>query len=269
MTETTAQPGINAFIRKASEITAGLGKICTIAGDAGIGKTTIAFACFPKPLFIPIERGLLSVPQAESVQQPNTTGEVIYFLDEIAKAKATGDFGYETIVLDSISELETMAVREVQAAHGVTSLGDIKGFGTGYSQVADIHRSVREKCDELVKLGLHVVIISHTVSVDEKLPDQEPFSKYALQVGKGGSKQWLNQVDAVIHVKSATKIIEKGAQKHKVAQAIKNQRILDMVPKPSTMAKNRMGVSQDVIFTYTPDSGEFTNPLAPIFGFVV
>lgn len=261
---------INQFIRKASEITAGLGKIATLAGDAGNGKTTIAYHCFPNPIFIPIERGLLSVPDAPSFQEPTATSDIVYFLDGIKAAREAGTFPYETIILDSISELETMAIREVCKQHGVTAMSDIPGFGTGYAQVSDIHRTIREKCDELVKLGLHVVAISHTTNMEEKLPDEAPYSKYALQVGRGGAKQWLNQVDAVIHVKSATQLVEKkgsGTQKHKIAQSIKNQRILDMVPKPSTMAKNRFGVSQPVTFTLEPDTGEYNNPLAPIFRF--
>lgn len=239
----------------------------TIAGVAGVGKTTIAHRCFPKPIFIPIENGLLSVQDADAFQRPNNTGEILYFLEAARQARLAGTFAFETVILDSVSELETMAVREVCAQHGVAAIGDVKGFGTGYGQVGDIHRTIREKCEELLNAGLHVVAISHAVSVEEKLPDSEPYSTYALQIGKKGSAQWLNQVDCCIHVKASASIKEVGAAKHKISKAIKNQRILDMVSKPSTMAKNRFGVNQEITFTFTPDGGHFNNPLAPILGF--
>ena len=98
-------------------------------GDAGTGKTTIAFSCFPQPLFIPIERGLLSVPDADAIQQPQNTGEVKVFLQGIRDAAIAGTLPYKTIVLDSVSEFETMAVREVCAAHGVATLGTLRGSG--------------------------------------------------------------------------------------------------------------------------------------------
>ncbi|MEI2421810.1 AAA family ATPase, partial [Arthrospira platensis SPKY2] len=37
--------------------------ICTICGDSGMGKTSLA-ASFPKPIFIRAEDGLQAIPQA-------------------------------------------------------------------------------------------------------------------------------------------------------------------------------------------------------------
>ena len=258
---------INDYIHKASALTAGKGIICTVMGDAGVGKTTISNACFPKPLFMPVEQGLLSVPDADAIQRPQNCGEVLAFIQYIKEGLAVGHFDFKTLIIDSVSELETMATREVCAKHGVVSLGDIKGFGGGgYAEVGSIHRSVREECDDLINAGLNVVFIAHAVSKEEKFPDTEPYSRWIMQVGRAGSAQYLNQVDAVIHIKNAVNITKHGSSKAPVATTVKNQRILDMVSKPSTVSKNRFGINQDVIFHFNP-GGEFNNPLAPIFGF--
>ena len=69
----------------------------------------------------------------------------------------------------------------------------------------------------------------------------------------------------MIHIKNAVTKSKKGDTQ--VVTAIKHQRVLDMVSKPSSVAKNRFGITQDIIFHWAPEAENFTNPLAPIYKF--
>lgn len=89
-------------------------------GPPGSGKTYYA-GTFPKPLFVDLEGGLRSVFKLGAVgRYPKDPMQKITNLDQVRDAwyqikKATdkGTFPYETVVLDSLQELQILVVNEV------------------------------------------------------------------------------------------------------------------------------------------------------------
>jgi len=80
--------------------------IATITGDAGTGKTTLA-ATFPKPIFIRIEDGLQAVP---SEIRPDAF-PVVTKVDQLWEQLTSlikEEHNYETVVIDSVTQLETL-----------------------------------------------------------------------------------------------------------------------------------------------------------------
>ena len=269
MSEVTLQ----SLIRPAAVQTANRGKLTTIFGDAGIGKSTLAARCFPNPLFIPVENGLLSIEDVNALPVPDTSGNVKWYLeqirDQLKEGAETGTkvFTYDTVVLDSVSELDTMINRELCIADSVNNINEYqKGFGKGQAAMANAQREIKELCNEIVKYGVHVTAISHAEIKTIEPPDGESYSRWVLQLVKGSAAQWLNQVDAVIHIREA---LELAVQKDKrtVATARKNQRTLDMTAKPSSVSKNRFGIQKEITLSFDPETGSFTNPLDAIYKF--
>ena len=258
---------LQSFIRPASDFQVGKGTFVTFFGDAGVGKTTAAARCFPSPIFLPIEPGLRSVLDVDAFSPPTTSGQVIWYLNQIKESVSLGSFRHKTIVLDSVSELDTMISRELCKSDHVDNIYDYKkGFGKGQSAVGNVQTEVKEICKDIVSLGINVVAISHAKIELIDPPDGDSYTRWVLQMVRSSTFQWVNQVDAVIHVReSLSTMREKG--KPGKAKSVMNQRVFDMVAKPASVSKNRMGIQSEVLFTFDPEKGEFNNPLAPIFNF--
>ena len=261
--------GLKSLIKSAGDATAGKGTISVLYGEAGLGKTTIAAMCFPRPLFIPIEAdGIRSLPDEVAVlPAPPDSATVIQYLSDIYEEVQAGTFEYDTVVLDSVSHLDTMIVAEVLETHGVSSLGDVGGFGKGYSEATGIMEAVKGWCNAIVEYGIHIVGCAHVGYVNVDLPDKDPYSRFILQLGKGSTKCWLNQVSACIHVRESVTRNKDKKTGSITTTTVPNMRILDMVPKASNSSKNRFGVASEIMFEYNPEAGQFTNPLEPIYRF--
>ena len=90
-------PGITITTTKDVQNTIKVG----LYGNAGVGKTTLAAAC-PSPLIVSAESGLISLKQFDldvvEITKPAELAEVLKFLSE-------SDHKYETVIVDSLSEI--------------------------------------------------------------------------------------------------------------------------------------------------------------------
>lgn len=214
--------------------------IITILGDAGVGKTTLA-ASLESPIFIRCEDGLgsISVPSFPVVEK----------VDDLFKqlmALITEQHEYKTVVIDSVSRLDRIFEQHIidedpKKPNNInTAMG---GYGAGLSAVANLHGRVRKAASMLNAKGITVVFISHSDVETIDLPDEPPFNRYTLRMGKRAVPHYVDDVDIVMHIKLQT-VVNSDGKKARTS----GQRIITVKTSPSSPAKNRYGIEEDIMF---------------------
>jgi len=219
--------------------------IATITGDAGVGKTTLA-ATFPNPIFIRIEDGLQAIPEK---MRPDAF-PVISKLDELW-AQLTDlikePHNYQTVVIDSITQLETLFGEHVieQDIKNPKSLAQANGgYGAGYLAVSALHGRVRKAAKVLnEKRNMNVIFIAHSDVSTIELPDADPYSRYELRLHKKSMPHFTDNVDLVSYIKLETFTTGDGERKKAVSSG---NRIAVCYTAAAQISKNRFGIDEDL-----------------------
>lgn len=230
--------------------------ICTITGDAGIGKTRLA-ATFPKPIFIRAEDGMQSVPEAERPDAfPVIGGESDLWAQLTALIQEAHD--YQTCVIDSVTALErlfTQAVIDGDPKRPRSINQALGGYGAGLSAVGAMHQRVRKAAGMLQSKGMHVVFIAHADTVTIELPDQDPYTRYDLRLAKKSTAPYVDDVSLVGYLKLETHTMGDGERKKAISDGT---RLLVTYTTAANISKNRYGITEDLVVK------EGQNPLAAI-----
>jgi hypothetical protein len=245
----------------------------TIAGDAGMGKTTIA-ASFPRPVFIRAEDGLTSVESFDVTALPTLSkGDDIW---QQLKALLIEEHDFRTLVIDSVSALDKLFVedlieddfkarRDTEGSHAKrrTINTVYGGYGAGFNALAGKHERVRRACDMISgKRRMNVVFLSHAEIEQIDLPDQEPYMRYTLRMSKKSISTYIDGVDLVGFLRLQTMVRQnedKGALRPKAGKAKSTgSRHLICHAAPSNISKNRYGITEPLPVEYG------VNPLAHI-----
>lgn len=165
----------------------------TVYGPGGIGKSSLC-ALAPSPVFIDIEGGTNELDVAR------ICGLTTYSaVRECLRSTALDPF--QTVVLDSATKLEELAVAHVLATvphekgARVTNIEGY-GFGKGYSHIYDAMLLVLADLDALVRKGKHVILIAHDCTADVPNPSGDDFIRYEprLQAPKSGKSSVRSRV---------------------------------------------------------------------------
>ena len=216
--------------------------VCTIIGDAGLGKTSLA-ATFPKPIFIRAEDGLQSIPEAMRPDTFPRLSSVDDLWDQLT-ALIKEDHGYDTLVVDSVTALEVMFADHVletdpkkpkglQQAHG--------GYGAGRDMVASMHRRLRKAAEMLVARGLNVVFVAHADTVRIEPPDADPYTKYTMRLHEKSMQPYVDNVDLVGFLRLETFVTGDGDRKKAISDGTR-QLVCHAVA--SNVSKNRFGINE-------------------------
>lgn len=222
--------------------------ICTILGDAGLGKTSLA-ATFPKPIFMRAEDGLQSI----DISQRPDAFPVIQGVDDVWK-QLTGliseEHDYKTLVIDSVTALERLFAQHIidndpkKPASINVALG---GYGNGPMAVAAMHQRVRKAAGLLrEKRGMHVVFIAHAEVETLSPPDGEDYSRFSLRLSKRSVAPYTDDVDMVAFVKLQTFTKESDGEKRKAIST--GDRVIVAHATASNVSKNRYGLEEEISF---------------------
>lgn len=228
--------------------------VCTIVGDAGMGKTTLA-AAFPRPVVVRAEDGVQGVPEQIKPEALPVLGSVDDLWEQLT-ALCREDHGYKTVVIDSITQLEQMFVqhvvendpkkpRTINQANG--------GYGAGWQAVGSMHQRVRKAASALVDKGVHVVFLAHADTTTVEPPDGDPYTRYDLRLNKRSVAPYTDNVDVVGYLRLQTYTTGDGERKKAISDG---SRILVTYATPSNISKNRYQITDDL----TVEMG--VNPLA-------
>jgi len=222
---------------------AGRPAIITLLGDAGLGKTSTA-ATFPKSIFIRAEDGLQSVP-TDRMPDAFPIIETVDNLWDQLKSLIREEHDYKTVVIDSVTALERLFIQHIVDTDDKKpkSINQaLGGYGAGLGAVATLHQRVRKACGYLnEKKGMNIVFIAHADTETMDLPDQEPYTRYTMRLGKKSQAPYTDDSDVVGFLK--LKMFTKGDDGKK--KAISNgDRVIDCTASAANVSKNRYGIKE-------------------------
>tara|TARA_R110000772_G_scaffold158008_1_gene269240 strand:- start:736 stop:1560 length:825 start_codon:yes stop_codon:yes gene_type:complete len=230
--------------------------IGTICGDSGLGKTTTA-ASFPNPIVIRAEDGLQAIPEAIRPQAFPVLTSVDDLWEQIT-ALVKEEHDYKTVIIDSVTALERLFMNYVIESDPKKpkSINQaLGGYGAGLSAVATLHQRVRKACGILnERKGMHVIFIAHADTETLELPDQDPYTRYNLRLGKKSNAPYVDDSDFVGFLKLETFTQGDGERKKAVSTG---DRLLVTYATASNVSKNRYGITDDIPVLMG------VNPLAP------
>jgi hypothetical protein len=231
--------------------------IATICGDSGMGKTTLA-ATFPNPIVIRAEDGLQAIP---ADQRPDAF-PLLQKVDDLFEqllALVKEDHSYKTVIIDSVTALERLFIQRIIESDPKmpSSINQaLGGWGAGMAAVASLHQRVRKACGVLnERKGMHVVFIAHADTETIELPDQDPYTRYSLRLGKKSVAPYVDDSDVVGFLKLETFTQGDGERKKAISDGT---RLLVTYATASNVSKNRYGITDDLTVA------QGANPLADI-----
>jgi hypothetical protein len=235
--------------------------ICTICGDSGMGKTSLA-AAFPKPIFIRAEDGLQAIPAGQRpdafplLAAPRATDAVQALWDQLI-ALLHEDHDYQTLVIDSVTALERLFIASVMESDTkAKSINQaLGGYGAGVSAVASMHQRVRKAAGLLnERKGMHVVFVAHADVETMRLPDSDDYMRYSLRLPPKSLPPYVDDVDVVGFLRLET--FTKGEDGERKKAISTGDRQLIVHATAANVSKNRFGVTEAL------DCPQGVNPLA-------
>ena len=217
-----------------------------IYGTEGIGKSSLA-SQFPEPLFIDTEGSTDNMDVAR-LDKPTSW---IMLNNQIAFVKANPTV-CKTLVIDTIDWAESLCVENLCAMHGKKGIEDFN-YGNGYVYAKEEMGRFLNKLQDLIEIGINVVLTAHAQIRKFELPDEMgSYDKYELKLGKKTSSQTAPLVkewaDLLLFCNYKTYLVSQEKSTKKKAQG--NQRVMYTEHKPAWDAKNRHGLPSELPLDY-------------------
>lgn len=243
----------------------------TILSEPGHGKTTLA-CMFPKAVLLRVEDGVEAVPKRfrpglmKIIENTQQLEEQIRWLWSNREAH-----GFKTVILDSVTRLETMIEREIVAndPNRPASINQAcGGFGAGVKAVGAQHAKFRKLLGHLNQHGdMAVIIIAHSDIETIEPPDSDNYMRHSLRLGKKSHAPWVDDVDMVGFIQ-LQKYVKGAKAETKNSQAKAGKAMSDGTrefigyPTPANVSKNRFGLPDgDPIVLPNPRDEDAANPL--------
>ena len=222
--------------------------IFVLMGEHGAGKTTLG-ARFPKPVILSLEDGLASISGANAkVIDGEGMGyfEILKLIKELSTAK--GDFG--TLVVDSVTALMKNREAEIVKSENARSINQAYGgYGAGLAALAGDAELFAKYCKRLRDTkGVHVVLIAHTDIETITPPDSESYQRWALRGHQRVVSTFLMYADCVADVRQRRRLAKESGESDRKLVVGDGSREIICHASPSTVAKNRFGISAPLDF---------------------
>ncbi len=220
-------------------------------GQAGIGKSTWASKA-PKPIFIPTEDGVSSL-QVDQFPLCKSLTDVKKCIDWLGKEQHK----YQTVVLDSADWLESLICADVCAKAGCKVIGDFE-WGKGYQRASHGMLMVLDALDALrIDKSMHVIVLAHSKTERHEDPEHPAFDRFTLKLHKTAASLLVEWADEVffMRLKARTSTVQDGPKT--VTKAKPDGRSMVANGRPACIAKNRLGMPDEIPMTWDAYAGYF------------
>lgn len=215
-------------------------------GTPKIGKSTFGSQA-PNPIFFDLEDGLDGI---DSVKKRMYTFQEI--LDGI-EFLATKEHGYETLVIDTLSQVQTMIYEAVCAENKVTHIEAI-GYGKGYAFAVNKWQQLLEWLTALRNnKNMMIILIAHDEIKKFADPTSDSYDFYKPLLREQYCDMVLQWADAILFAQQKAQVKKEIAGIGKVnAKAQDGGRVLHTVEQPSFIAGHRtsLGLPDEIEFGY-------------------
>ncbi|MDY0211116.1 MAG: ATP-binding protein [Acholeplasma sp.] len=213
-----------------------------IYGPEGIGKSTFA-SQFPEPIFIDTEGGTSNL-DIRRIKCNKSWNELISIVKEI-KANPTI---CKTVVLDTADWAETLCTNAVCEKYRKNNIEDF-GFGKGYVYLLDEFSKLLVSLDELIEVGINVVITAHAKPRKFELPEEQgTFDRYEMKLTRQVAPLLKEWCDALFFVNYKIYVVT-TENNSKKAQG--GKRVLYTNHHPAYDAKNRFDLPDELELNFT------------------
>ena len=212
-----------------------------VYGLEGIGKSTFA-SMAPNPIFLPTEDGLGDIDCASfPVFKQYST-----FVEALGQIY-TEQHEYKTAVIDTLDWLEQIVWQHTCEKYGQKSIEDF-GYGKGYILALGCWSDVLAGLDVLRNdRNMGVILLAHSKIERFDSPETSSYDRYTPRLHKlaaGLVQQWCDEVLFGCY-KVFVKTLKEGSRERSLAVGA-SERILRTVERPSFMAKNRLGLPEEI-----------------------
>ena len=208
-----------------------------VYGPEGIGKSTFA-SKFPDPLFIDTEGGTSNL-DVRRIKCSKSWDELLLIVKEIIKNPTI----CKTLVLDTADWSETMCINAVTEKYRKNNIEDF-GYGKGYTYLLDEYTRLLSLFDELIEVGINVVITAHAKPRKFELPEEQgAFDRYEMKLTRQVApviKEWC---DALFFVNYKIYVV---TTENKTKKAQGGKRVLYTTHNPTYDAKNRFDLPEEL-----------------------
>ena len=208
-----------------------------VYGPEGIGKSTFA-SKFPDPLFIDTEGGTSNL-DVRRIKCSKSWDELLLIVKEIIKNPTI----CKTLVLDTADWSETMCINAVTEKYRKNNIEDF-GYGKGYTYLLDEYTRLLSLFDELIEVGINVVITAHAKPRKFELPEEQgAFDRYEMKLTRQVApviKEWC---DALFFVNYKIYVV---TTENNTKKAQGGKRVLYTTHNPTYDAKNRFDLPEEL-----------------------
>lgn len=215
-------------------------------GVHGIGKSTWA-SQWPDPVFVATEDGIADI-DVHSFPLCLDLDEAYQAVMELG----SGGHDFQTVVLDSADWLERLIWKKVCEMGGKETITDF-GYGTGYSKSAKAFMKVLGALSACRSVGMHVVVLAHSEIKRFENPEGDSFDRYFPKLHRDTSALLQEWADEVLFANYRVNVrkTDEGFNRERGIGVGAGERVLYCCEKPSHVAKNRLGLPDEMPFDFS------------------
>lgn len=236
--------GILIMIQISSGVIAKAQKV-VIYGPEGVGKSTFA-SQFPDPVFTDTE-GSTNNMDVRRLTKP-TSWAMLKQEAEFIKINRP----CKTWIIDTIDWAEQLAIEHLCSSHNKKGIEDF-GYGNGYVYLAEELGKFLNVLQEIVDVGINVVLTAHSQIKKFEMPDElGSYDRYELKLGNKKTnamtsslvKEWA---DMILFINYKTLLVSDANGKKRGQGA---ERKMYATHQAAWDAKNRFGLPDEMNLDY-------------------